>query len=391
MTADLESIRAKATCNICIRLLYEPYTLGCGHTFCYSCLCQWFDGKKMNKTCPECRSKVTERPAPAYLVKDIVEIFINRLDMMPAGETVEQHRKWRSEDVKLVERDKANTDRKTGGLFRGAFSSKPRLHAFRDEGDGVHRCPLCAWELEDGRCEQCGVAVDSEGLVVSDDDEEDTDSFPSSVGSAFNNARRANRTMDRSRRGRTGRSQTSESEASPMRHDHPWHLAALERMARQPVPIVDEDMVSMTGEDDMIMDDEVDDVDDDDEEDEDEASWLSSSMRDFLDDDDSDHSTNADSLAADRASNVPAVSVRSGQTDTDSRDHAGTHNVQSSVAVQIDDSDEEGTISTNTRRARATPRLYVMSRRGTRAMRVAVSSSSDTEPDDGDLGSMVAP
>lgn len=33
---DLDSIRATVTCSVCDQLLYEPWTLGCGHTYCYS-------------------------------------------------------------------------------------------------------------------------------------------------------------------------------------------------------------------------------------------------------------------------------------------------------------------------------------------------------------------
>src|SRR6187402_3177847 len=34
--SDLTNIRNLVTCSICDQLLYEPWTLGCGHTYCYS-------------------------------------------------------------------------------------------------------------------------------------------------------------------------------------------------------------------------------------------------------------------------------------------------------------------------------------------------------------------
>jgi hypothetical protein len=34
--SDLTNIRSLVTCSICDQLLYEPWTLGCGHTYCYS-------------------------------------------------------------------------------------------------------------------------------------------------------------------------------------------------------------------------------------------------------------------------------------------------------------------------------------------------------------------
>lgn len=65
---SLEDLRSLVTCRVCMRPMYEPYTIQCGHSFCYSCLRQWFDREHMKKTCPDCRSSVTYQPAPAYLV-----------------------------------------------------------------------------------------------------------------------------------------------------------------------------------------------------------------------------------------------------------------------------------------------------------------------------------
>ena len=75
---------------------------------------------------------------------------------MPVGETTQEHRKWQEEESALVEKDKANPGLK-GGLFRGCFRITRRrpTAAIRDDEDGVDRCPLCAWELEDGLCENC--------------------------------------------------------------------------------------------------------------------------------------------------------------------------------------------------------------------------------------------
>lgn len=61
-------IRTSVTCTICVQLLYEPFTLGCGHTYCYGCLCSWFHGKKNGKTCPNCRAHVKQMPTQNYLV-----------------------------------------------------------------------------------------------------------------------------------------------------------------------------------------------------------------------------------------------------------------------------------------------------------------------------------
>lgn len=71
LETNLDDLRAIITCRICIRPLYEPYTISCGHTFCYSCLLQWFEKDRNLKTCPDCRAKVIQQPAPAYLVSAV--------------------------------------------------------------------------------------------------------------------------------------------------------------------------------------------------------------------------------------------------------------------------------------------------------------------------------
>ena len=68
LETSLDDLRSLIICRICIRPLYEPYTIECGHTFCYSCLRQWFDRDRTKKTCPDCRADVVRQPAPAYLV-----------------------------------------------------------------------------------------------------------------------------------------------------------------------------------------------------------------------------------------------------------------------------------------------------------------------------------
>jgi hypothetical protein len=72
--------------------------------------------------------------------------------------------KWQKEHADIVSRDKANTDRRTGGLWRGFFNPRPRpRRAFRDAEDGVDRCLYCQWELEDGMCQRCGLPFDENG------------------------------------------------------------------------------------------------------------------------------------------------------------------------------------------------------------------------------------
>ncbi|KAK3080742.1 hypothetical protein LTS18_013596 [Coniosporium uncinatum] len=131
------------------------------------CLCTWFMNNKSKKSCPDCRSRVRQQPAPAYLIKEITLVFINRTELLPPGETLEQHAKWQKEEADIVLLDKTNKDSRTGGLFKGCFRppSLPdaRLRAIRDIEDGVDRCPLCSWEIEDAMCARCGLHFDEDG------------------------------------------------------------------------------------------------------------------------------------------------------------------------------------------------------------------------------------
>lgn len=153
-----DSLRSLATCKICFRVLYEPYTLACGHTYCYSCLCQWFDNAlDKKKTCPDCRTVITKSPAPAYVLREMVRELLRRPELLPEGETVEQHHQNEVEEAAVVERDKLNKEPTLGGLFKGRFLHSNGRAPIQDFEDGVMRCPSCHWELEDDgdSCPHC--------------------------------------------------------------------------------------------------------------------------------------------------------------------------------------------------------------------------------------------
>ncbi|KAF2031790.1 hypothetical protein EK21DRAFT_62415 [Setomelanomma holmii] len=171
LKSDFDSLRQNLTCKICARLFYQPYTISCGHTYCYTCLCTWFANNKNRKTCPDCRIVVKEPPAPAYVIRDMTSTLIGRAELLPPDETLDDHKKWQKEEADAVQQDKDNKDPRTGGLFKGCFKTHP-LHArgpslqvLRDNEDGVDRCPVCTWELEDGGCQQCGLIFDESGEV----------------------------------------------------------------------------------------------------------------------------------------------------------------------------------------------------------------------------------
>lgn len=158
LRSDLKSMRVLATCSICDQLLYEPWTIACGHTYCYSCLCSWFSQDKRKKSCPECRLKVKVMPAPSFLIKQLVEVILKRSELLLADESVEQHEKKRAEEIALVDNDR-NSSR---GLFKGMFAEKLNK-LWRDTEDGVMRCSGCGFEHEGGLlCSNCGEQIESD-------------------------------------------------------------------------------------------------------------------------------------------------------------------------------------------------------------------------------------
>ncbi|KAL8764329.1 MAG: hypothetical protein Q9184_000034 [Pyrenodesmia sp. 2 TL-2023] len=159
LESSVDDLRNLVACRICIRPMYEPYTTQCGHTFCYTCLRQWFDRDHGKMTCPDCRAHVKHQPAPAYLVREIAQTFVNTAALLPPGETTEDHKNIQREEAEIIEQDRTDEGR-FGGLFKGRF--KHHFHhpaPIRDGPDGVDRCPMCTWEIEDGMCASCGYTV----------------------------------------------------------------------------------------------------------------------------------------------------------------------------------------------------------------------------------------
>jgi len=105
-------------------------------------------------------------------IRDMAGVFIARAELLLPGDTLQkQHQQRQKDEADAVQADKDNKDARTGGLFKGCFRPHPHhargpsLQVVRDQEDGVDRCPVCTWELEDGGCTQCGLIFDETGEV----------------------------------------------------------------------------------------------------------------------------------------------------------------------------------------------------------------------------------
>lgn len=91
---------------------------------------------------------------------------MNRVELMPADESTEQHVKRRKEENQAVETDRISDE----GLFKGCFSTARLGNIRYDEADRMHVCSHCGHEFTGGpSCENCGVDFEGEDEAIRDD------------------------------------------------------------------------------------------------------------------------------------------------------------------------------------------------------------------------------
>ncbi|XP_057605424.1 tripartite motif-containing protein 43-like [Hippopotamus amphibius kiboko] len=76
MDSDIpEAFQKELTCLVCLNYLLDPVTIGCGHSFCWSCLCLFWEQAKDPARCPVCRQQSEQTSLKTnFLLKNLVSI-----------------------------------------------------------------------------------------------------------------------------------------------------------------------------------------------------------------------------------------------------------------------------------------------------------------------------
>ncbi|KAG0053569.1 E3 ubiquitin ligase [Gryganskiella cystojenkinii] len=153
-------------CSICVDYFASPFTVECGHTFCFTCLHSWL---LIQKSCPTCRTKLLRRPTLSFNIREQVQASLSHLPEAERSQALE----------KLAADEKSiKVKQRQGDLWEGIF--KPLgLDGFGgniivDREDGVRRCASCGWEVRGGSCVNCRTLF-SDVEEDSDQSQEDSD------------------------------------------------------------------------------------------------------------------------------------------------------------------------------------------------------------------------
>jgi len=68
-------------CPVCNEVYKDPRMMPCGHTFCFSCIETWRDGRQLGEflTCPFCRQECVP-PPPGELPKNFFAVkFLEKM------------------------------------------------------------------------------------------------------------------------------------------------------------------------------------------------------------------------------------------------------------------------------------------------------------------------
>lgn len=141
--ADLLTLKRILVCQICSELMFTPFVMSCGHTFCYGCSNEWL---KSRKTCPTCRNKISRKPVTCYPLKEMACFLAERQEGPSLCGDVRSLRDMKIEQESLLQSH--------GTSFPDLFAEMSNIHGNRleDLEDHVIRCARCQWEVEGPEC-----------------------------------------------------------------------------------------------------------------------------------------------------------------------------------------------------------------------------------------------
>uniref|UniRef100_A0A8C6SCZ5 Uncharacterized protein n=1 Tax=Neogobius melanostomus TaxID=47308 RepID=A0A8C6SCZ5_9GOBI len=86
MASRLSFSEVDISCPICCDIFKNPVVLKCSHSFCESCLQQYWAQNGSRRDCPMCRNETLDDPVPSLTLRNLCELYIQ--DSEDAGERI---------------------------------------------------------------------------------------------------------------------------------------------------------------------------------------------------------------------------------------------------------------------------------------------------------------
>ncbi|CAL8318898.1 unnamed protein product, partial [Lota lota] len=77
MAARLSLAEADFSCSICCDIFRDPVVLKCSHSFCSSCLREYWAHRGQGRDCPLCRREFDDDPVPSLTIKNLCEAYVS--------------------------------------------------------------------------------------------------------------------------------------------------------------------------------------------------------------------------------------------------------------------------------------------------------------------------
>ncbi|XP_076013383.1 zinc-binding protein A33-like [Genypterus blacodes] len=98
MAEKIALFESYLSCHVCTETFRDPVTLGCNHSFCSSCLEQFWN-QAQNKNCPICKRKSSKDYVGVnFNLKELADSFVGKLKLRPS----ETQKEEKEEEEELV-------------------------------------------------------------------------------------------------------------------------------------------------------------------------------------------------------------------------------------------------------------------------------------------------